>query len=73
MHGPDGKHYFYFQFLPSGQEGSIHLASLDSQQDTALVNSEYRAQYANGRLVRCAHTFSTTPQECHTHCWRKKK
>jgi eukaryotic-like serine/threonine-protein kinase len=48
---PDGRHYIFFQFLPNGQEGSIHLGALDSQQDTTLVNSDNRAQYANGHLV----------------------
>ncbi|MGB8012860.1 MAG: hypothetical protein WCF68_14700, partial [Terriglobales bacterium] len=50
---PDGKHYVFFQFLPDSQGagGSIHLGALDSQQDTALVNSDYRAAYANGHLV----------------------
>ena len=49
---PDGKHFLFFQFAPDSQGGAnIHLAALDSQQDTVLVASEYRAQYANGHLV----------------------
>ncbi len=50
---PDGKHYVFFRFLPDSQGGggSIHLAALDTQQDTTLVNSDYRAQYGNGHLV----------------------
>ncbi|MGC2170244.1 MAG: protein kinase [Candidatus Sulfotelmatobacter sp.] len=50
---PDGKHFIYFQFLPDSQGGGgqIHLAALDSPQDTVLVNSDYRAQYASGHLA----------------------
>jgi len=49
---PDGKHFIFFQFAPDSEGGgNIHLGSLDSQQDTTLVKSEYRAQYASGRLV----------------------
>jgi Tol biopolymer transport system component len=49
---PDGKHFIFFQFAPDSEGGgNIHLGSLDSQQDTPLVRSEYRAQYASGRLV----------------------
>jgi dipeptidyl aminopeptidase/acylaminoacyl peptidase len=49
---PDGKHFLFFQFAPESQGGAnIHLASLDSQQDTVLVESDYRAQYASGHLV----------------------
>jgi eukaryotic-like serine/threonine-protein kinase len=49
---PDGKHYIFFQFAPDSQgSGNIHLAALDSQQDTIVVGSDYRAQYASGHLV----------------------
>ena len=50
---PDGRHFIFFQFAPdsSGGGANIHLGALDSQQDAVLVNSEYRAQYANGHLV----------------------
>jgi hypothetical protein len=50
---PDGKHFMYFQFVsPDAQGGgAIHLRSLDSQEDTVLVNSDYRAQFASGHLV----------------------
>ncbi len=49
---PDGKHFIFFQFLPDSQGGgAIHLGALDSQQDTILVDSDYRAQYAGGHLV----------------------
>ena len=50
---PDGRHYIFFQYLPDNQGGggSIHLGALDSQQDTILVDSDYRAQYASGHLV----------------------
>ena len=50
---PDGKHFIFFQFLPDSQGGggSIHLAMLDSPQETMLLASDYRAQYANGRLI----------------------
>jgi len=51
---PDGKHFIYFQFgrdSQGGVQGSIHLRAIDSQQDTTLVDSDYRGQYANGHLV----------------------
>jgi eukaryotic-like serine/threonine-protein kinase len=49
---PDGKHFFFFQFSPDSETGgSIHLGALDSQQDTILTSSDFRAQYANGHLV----------------------
>jgi len=51
---PDGKHFIYFKFAPESQggaQGNIHLRALDSQQDTALVDSDYRGQYASGHLV----------------------
>jgi len=49
---PDGKHFLFFQFAPDNEGGgNIHLGSLDSPQDTTLVRSEYRAQYASGHLV----------------------
>jgi len=49
---PDGRHFIFFQFAPDSQGGgSIHLGALDSQQDTTLVDSDYRAQYASGHLV----------------------
>jgi serine/threonine protein kinase len=50
---PDGRHFIFFQYRPDSQGGggSIHLGALDSQQDTILVASDYRAQYASGHLV----------------------
>jgi len=51
---PDGRHFIFFRFAPdtqAGAQGSIHLGALDSQQDTTLVESDYRGQYASGRLV----------------------
>jgi len=51
---PDGRHFIFFQFSPDNQggvQGSIHLRTLDSPQDTTLVASEYRAQYASGHLL----------------------
>jgi eukaryotic-like serine/threonine-protein kinase len=50
---PDGKHFIYFKFAPDSQgvQGNIHLRSLDTQEDTTLVASDYRAQYASGHLV----------------------
>lgn len=49
---PDGKHFIFFQFASDSEGGgNIHLGSLDSQQDTTLVRSEYRGQYASGHLV----------------------
>ena len=49
---PDGRHFIFFKFTSTSLEGgTIHLGALDSQQDTALVDSDYRAQYASGHLV----------------------
>lgn len=49
---PDGKHFIFFQYAADRETGGdIHLGALDSQQETVLVNSDYRAQYANGHLV----------------------
>ena len=50
---PDGKHFFFYKFVRDiqGREGSIHLGTLGSQADTTLVNSDFRAEYANGHLV----------------------
>ena len=49
---PDGKHFIFFQFKTGSQEGgNIHLGALDSQQDTILVDSDLRGQYANGHLL----------------------
>jgi WD40 repeat protein len=50
---PDGRHFIFFQFSPdnTGGGGNIHLGALDSQQDTVLVDSDYRAQYASGHLL----------------------
>ena len=51
---PDGKHFIYFKFAPEtqgGVQGSIHLRTLDSQQDTVLVDSDDRGQYASGHLL----------------------
>jgi Tol biopolymer transport system component len=49
---PDGKHFIFFQFAPDTEGGgNIHLGALDSQQDTILVKSDYRAQYADGHLM----------------------
>jgi eukaryotic-like serine/threonine-protein kinase len=48
----DGKHFIFFQFAPDNSgRGNIHLGALDSQQDTILVDSDYRAQYANAHLL----------------------
>jgi eukaryotic-like serine/threonine-protein kinase len=51
---PDGRHFIFYQFAPDeqgGARGSVHLSALDSQQDTTLVASDCRAQYASGHLV----------------------
>jgi Tol biopolymer transport system component len=51
---PDGRHFIFFQLISDSQggaRGNIHLAALDSQQDTILVGSDYRGQYASGHLV----------------------
>jgi Tol biopolymer transport system component len=49
---PDGQHFIFFQFAPDSQGGgNIHLGALDSQQDTIVVDSDYRAQYASGHLL----------------------
>jgi eukaryotic-like serine/threonine-protein kinase len=51
---PDGRHFVFFQLKADSQggpRGNIHVAALDSQQDTILVASDYRAQYASGHLV----------------------
>jgi eukaryotic-like serine/threonine-protein kinase len=49
---PDGKHFLFFQFAPDSQGGAkVYLGALDSDRATVLVASEYRAQYANGRLL----------------------
>jgi len=51
---PDGRHFIFFQFSPDNQggvQGSIHLRTLDSPQDTKLVASDYRAEYASGHLL----------------------
>ncbi len=49
---PDGKHFIFFQFAPDSEGGgNLHLGSLDSKQDTTLVRSEDRGQYASGHLV----------------------
>jgi Tol biopolymer transport system component len=49
---PDGNRFIFFQFAPdSSGRGNIHLGALDSQQDTVLVDSDYRGQYAGGHLV----------------------
>lgn len=49
---PDGKHFIFFQFAGGSQEGGkIYLGAVDSQQTTELVDSDYRAHYANGHLV----------------------
>ena len=49
---PDGKHFIFFRFAGGGTGGgTIHLGALDSQQDTLLVESDYRARYASGHLV----------------------
>jgi len=51
---PDGRHFIFFQFVPDsrgGARGGIHLGALDSQENTTLMDSDYRGQYANGHLV----------------------
>jgi WD40 repeat protein len=49
---PDGRHFIFFRFTSTSTEGgAIHLGALDSQQDTVLMDSDYRAQYASGHLV----------------------
>ncbi|MFI5114928.1 MAG: protein kinase, partial [Terriglobales bacterium] len=49
---PDGRHFIFYQYASGNQEGGrIHLGALDSQQDTILVDSDFRAQYASGHLV----------------------
>jgi serine/threonine protein kinase/Tol biopolymer transport system component len=51
---PDGRHFIFFQFVPNSQgaaRGNIHLGALGSHQDTTLVASDYRGQYASGQLV----------------------
>ncbi len=51
---PDGRHFIFFKFARdtrAGARGDIHLGALDSQQDTILVGSDYRGQYASGHLV----------------------
>jgi len=50
---PDGRHFIFFQYQPDSQGGggNIHLGTLGSQQDTILVASDYRAQYASGHLI----------------------
>jgi eukaryotic-like serine/threonine-protein kinase len=51
---PDGRHFIFFE-LGSDSEGSvqgnIHLAALDSQEDTVLATSDCRGQYGSGHLV----------------------
>ncbi len=50
----DGRHFVFFRFArgnQGGARGNIHLGVLDSQQDTILVGSDYRGQYASGHLV----------------------
>ncbi|HUB01054.1 MAG TPA: protein kinase [Terriglobales bacterium] len=49
---PDGKHYIFFQFATDSEGGgNIHLGELGSEQDTILQKSDFRAYYANGRLI----------------------
>jgi Tol biopolymer transport system component len=49
---PDGKHFIFFQFKKGNQiGGNIHLGALNSQQDTILVDSDLRGQFANGHLL----------------------
>jgi len=50
---PDGRHFIFFRFARNdpGGRGDIHLGALDSPQDTLLVRSDGRGQYANGHLV----------------------
>jgi Tol biopolymer transport system component len=51
---PDGKHFIYFRFAPdsqAGARGNIQLGALDSKQDTTIVGSDYRGQYAAGYLL----------------------
>ncbi len=51
---PDGRHFLFFRFdvnNQGGARGSVHLSSLDSQEDKSLVGSDYRSEYASGRLL----------------------
>jgi len=51
---PDGRHFIFFQYASDSQTGAhghIHLDAIDSQQDTILVDSDYRGQYASGHLM----------------------
>src|SRR5476651_1771314 len=58
---PDGRHYL---FLSNNAEGpvTIKVASLDSGDVTALVDSESRAEYASGHIFYVAqHTLMARP------------
>ncbi len=52
---PDGRHFIFYEWAPDTQAGStlgdIRLGSLDSREDTVLVPSDYRGQYASGHLL----------------------
>jgi Tol biopolymer transport system component/predicted Ser/Thr protein kinase len=50
---PDGKHYIFFQFDPNAANaaGAIYLGTLGSPAATLLVSSDYRAFFANNRLL----------------------
>ena len=51
---PDGRHFIFFRFASDsrgGPRGNIHLGALDSQQDTILVATDDRGQYASGHLA----------------------
>ena len=49
---PDGKHFIFFQLAPEAEgEESFIWARSTRHQDTTLVASQYRAQYAGGHLV----------------------
>jgi eukaryotic-like serine/threonine-protein kinase len=49
---PDGKHFIFFQFGSDSEGGGfIHLGTLGSDQDTVLQKSDFRGEYANGRLI----------------------
>ena len=51
---PDGRYFIFFRFASDsrgGPRGNIHLGALDSQQDTILVATDDRGQYASGHLA----------------------
>jgi serine/threonine protein kinase len=51
---PDGRHFIFFELVSDSEglvQGNIHLAALDSQEDTVLVSSDCRGQYGSGHLL----------------------